>query len=167
MIAYCPGKIPHGMTNHQVVLYDFLSTACELAGVEPPENDGISFVPLLEGDIDNQEEHAYLYWGGGTFTPRAQAVRMGDWFAMRESMSEPIQLWNLVNDLECEHNVAVENPEIVKEVVKIMQNEHEDSEWYPNPGDSEEDIRLRKERAQQSGQMQEPIKANSIYPELN
>ncbi len=167
MMVYCPGKIPHSTTNHQVVLYDILTTACDLAGTEPPENDGISFVPLLQGDRDNQKEHAYLYWGGGTFTPRAQAIRMGEWFAIRNSEFEPIQLWNLTNDLECENNVAVENPELVKELEEIMMNEHEDSEWYQNPGDTEEDFGLKKKRAKKAGQMQEPTRANSIFPKLN
>jgi len=167
MIAYWPGKIQRGTTDHQVVLYDFLATACDLAGVEPPETDGITFVPLLQGDVDNQEEHAYLYWGGGTFTPQAQAIRMDDWFAMRNSILEPIQLWDLNNDIECKNNVAAENPEIVNEILNIMENEHEDSEWYQNPWESAEDYKLKKEKAQNDGQMQEPTRANSMYPELN
>ncbi|MDX8340696.1 arylsulfatase [Draconibacterium sp. IB214405] len=167
MLAYCPGKVQKGNTSHKVVLYDFLATACDMAGVNPPENDGLSFVPLLQGNTEQQEEHAYLYWGGGTFTPQAQAVRMGDWFATRNTPAEPLQLWNLKYDISCEKDVAKENPALVKEILEIMQNEHRDSEWYTNPGDTKQILKEKKEKAEKEGTMQVPVKANSVYPKIN
>ncbi|MEN8158307.1 MAG: arylsulfatase [Bacteroidota bacterium] len=164
MMAYCPGKVPAGTTSHQVVLYDFLATACDLAGVEPPENDGISFVPLLEGRNDQQEKHAFIYWGGGTYMPQAEAVRLGDWFGMRRRGEEPIQLWNLERDVACEDNVAGEHPGIVEEISQIMAREHEDSEWFQNPGESKEEIKAKRERARELNCIQRATRANSTYP---
>lgn len=42
-----------------------------------------------------------------------------------------------------------------------MQGEHQDSEWYQNPGESVEDIKLKREKAQKAGLMQTPVRANS------
>ncbi|MEN8118673.1 MAG: sulfatase/phosphatase domain-containing protein, partial [Bacteroidota bacterium] len=165
MIAYCPGIVPHATTDHQVVLYDFLTTACDMAGIEPLENDGISFVPLLEGNLEEQEVHEYMYWEGGTYMPQAQAVRMGDWFGMRQKYEEPIQLWNLKNDVSCEHNIADGNPEIVKEILEIMKREHVDSEWYQNPGETKEEIKAKWQKAIDMNSIQNAVKGNSIYPD--
>ncbi|MEN8122443.1 MAG: arylsulfatase [Bacteroidota bacterium] len=166
MIAYCPGIVPHATTDHQVVLYDFLATACDMAGVEPPENDGISFVPLLAGDTENQKEHDYFYWGGGTYMPQAQAVRMGKWFGMRQKYEEPIQLWNMENDISSEHNVADEHPEIIEKMIQIMEREHVDSEWFQNPGETKEEIKVKRQKAIDMNGMQKATKGNSIYPEV-
>uniref|UniRef100_UPI003217D8B0 arylsulfatase n=1 Tax=uncultured Draconibacterium sp. TaxID=1573823 RepID=UPI003217D8B0 len=165
MLAYCPGKIPHGTTDRQVVLYDFMATACELAGVEVPENDGISFVPLLEGNFEKQKEHEYLYWGGGTFTPRAQAVRMGDWFGMRNSPSDSLYLWNLKNDIGSEKNIASENPEVVRRILEIMKKEHIESDWYQNPEDTNAGMKIKTAKAKEAGIMQVPVTPNSTFPE--
>ncbi|MEN8226589.1 MAG: sulfatase-like hydrolase/transferase [Bacteroidota bacterium] len=164
MMAYWPERVPHGTTNHQVVLYDIMETACDLAGVEPPKNDGISFVPLLEGKPEKHKEHAFLYWGGGTYMPQAQAVRLGNWFGMRENSQEPVQLWDLENDLGCEHDVASGNPEIVAEILQIMKNEHIDSEWFQNPGESGDEIEAKREKAIELECMQKGTRANSTYP---
>ncbi len=165
LIAYCPGKIPHNTTAHPVVLYDLFATACDIAGVKSPENDGISIVPLLMGKPEKQKNHAFFYWGGGTFMPQAQAVRLGDWFGMRASINEPVQLWNLQKDLKCERNVAGENPSIIREILHIMEKEHEDSEWYENPGDSASDIKAKKEKAQKNNTMQNDIGPNTQFQE--
>jgi arylsulfatase A-like enzyme len=165
MLAYYPGKVPHATTDHQVVLYDFLATACDLAGIEQPENDGISFVPLLEGTPEKQKAHEYMYWGGGSYMPQAQAVRKGDWFGMRLNPQEPLQLWNVENDVGCEHDIAGEHPDLVKEILEIMEREHVDSEWYPNPGETEEQIQAKREKALRMKSMQNPTRGNSVFPE--
>lgn len=165
LIAYCPGIIPHETTGHPVVLYDLFATACDLAGISPADTDGISFVPLLMGNPRKQKEHEFFYWGGGSFMPQAEAVRLGDWFGMRKNIQDPVQLWNLKNDLGCDHDVAAENPAIIRRMVQIMEKEHVDSEWYENPGDSPADIQAKKDKALRTNSMQHEIKANTLYPE--
>jgi len=63
-IAHWPGKIQPGRTSdHPSAFWDFLSTACEVAGVEPPVDiDGISYLPELLGQSEAQKKHEYLYW---------------------------------------------------------------------------------------------------------
>ena len=133
MIANWPGKIkPNSTSNHISAFWDFLPTVCEIAQVNTPENiDGISFLPELIGK--KQKEHDYLYWEfheqGGK-----QAVRLGDWKGIRLKMNTnpnaPIELYNLANDIGEEYNIASKNPEIVKKISEIMDNEHSQSKEF-------------------------------------
>lgn len=132
-IARWPGVIePGSITFHNSAFWDFLPTACELAGVEAPENiDGISYLPEMLGKP--QQEHAYLYWEfheqGGK-----QAVRMGDWKGVRLNVKTekdaPIELYELqVDDAET-NNIADQHPEIVEKIKKIMEEAHHpDPDW--------------------------------------
>ena len=93
LIARWPGVVKPGtVSNHASAFWDFLPTACELAGVAPTDDtDGISFVPALLGR--EQPAHDYLYWKYG---PKS-AVRMGKWKAVRLKDDWPVELY----DLDC------------------------------------------------------------------
>jgi arylsulfatase A-like enzyme len=127
LVAWWPGKIKPGTTSdHISAFWDFLPTACEIAQITTPENiDGISYLPELLGN--EQKAHDYLYWEfheeGGK-----QAVRMGDWKAVRLNMGNnpdaPIALYNLANDAGEQNNVAPDHPEIVQQMADIMTKEH-------------------------------------------
>jgi len=131
-IAWSPGKIQAGTTNHIAAFWDFLPTACELAGVNAPEGiDGISYAPAVFGKKQNQ--HNYLYWEfheqGGK-----QAIRKGDWKAIRLNVSReehPVtELYNLANDPGEENNVADKYPEIVQEMDDIFATARtSDPDW--------------------------------------
>jgi arylsulfatase A-like enzyme len=123
MIAWWPGRIkPGSVTDHISAFWDFLPTACDVAGMAVPQDvDGISYLPVL---LDReQEKHEFLYWEffeqGGK-----QAVRKDKWKGVRLSMSEdpdaPIELYNLQNDLSENNNVAAKNPGIVVMMDSIM-----------------------------------------------
>ena len=84
-----------------------------------------SFLPELKGK--DQKKHPYLYWEflekGGR-----QAVRMNKWKAVRMNMSKdpdsPIELYNIDEDLGEQENLAVQYPEVLKEMNRIMNKEH-------------------------------------------
>ncbi|NQU45238.1 arylsulfatase, partial [bacterium] len=63
-IARWPGKIKPGRTtDHPSAFWDFMPTACELAGVDAPADiDGISYLPELLGNTEAQKKHEYFYW---------------------------------------------------------------------------------------------------------
>ncbi len=126
MIVRWPGHIAPGtVTNHVGYFGDFMATAAELAGGHAPEHlDSISFVPTLLGATKTQGEHQYLYW---EFYEGAssQAVRLGDWKAIRIPMlTGPIQLYNLADDLGETRDVAAAHPDVVREARDLMNFAH-------------------------------------------
>ena len=159
-------KIKPGTTGALVSLIDFPATACDLAGIDEPFTDGISLLPLMTGkSIPDGPLHEYLYWENGSFGAHAQAARFRNWFAFREHPDKPLELWDLSSDIPCNEDVAASNIRIVEEALQIFLENHEPSEWYVNPGDTEELIEYKRMKAEQEGSVQEPVRANSRYPE--
>jgi arylsulfatase A-like enzyme len=116
-IAWWPGTIAAGSDSDQpLAFWDYLPTACQLAGVEPPQGvDGISLVPTLLGQ--SQAGHQYLFWKFG----QKRAVRQGPWKAVQLSPQRPVELYNLADDLGETRDVAARHPEIVARMEEIMQ----------------------------------------------
>ncbi len=128
MIASWPGKIaPGSESGHISAFWDLLPTLCDLVGADVPANvDGISYLPELLGEAV-QEEHPFLYWefpaSGGQ-----QAVRMENWKAIRKNIHQgnlELELYNLEEDIQEQHNVAADEPEIVRQMELILESEHE------------------------------------------
>jgi arylsulfatase len=127
MIASWKGKIAPGSTSELIsAFWDVLPTLADVAGVKTPDNiDGISFLPELMGQ-DNQEQHEFLYWEFPSYTGQ-QAVRMGDWKAIRKNIFKgnmEIELYNLQKDPTEQQDLASENPEIIKRIEQLMKQEH-------------------------------------------
>ena len=133
-LAYWPSQItPNSKSDHISAFWDFFPTAIEIAGLDYNSSkiDGISFLPELKGE--NQKKHPYLYWEflekGGR-----QAVRMNQWKAVRMNMSKnpdsPIELYNVHQDIGEQENLAVQYPEVLKEVSRIMNKEHVSSRIF-------------------------------------
>ncbi len=127
-IARWPGKIkPGSVSDHPWAFWDFMPTACELAGVDPPEGtDGISFVPELLGKP--QKTHDFMYW---EFHERGstQAVRMGKWKAIRP-WGGKMRLYNLEKDLAEKHDLADLQPEIVEKIETYLAGARTKSEHW-------------------------------------
>lgn len=137
-ITWWKGHVKAGtITDLQVAFYDLMPTFCELAGVKDYEKkyrnrkvkddyfDGISFVPTLLGRVQTTK-HEYLYW---EFHETNQiGVRMGDW-KMVVIKGTP-HLYNLASDLHEDHDVAALHPDIVRQMVQIVQKEHVDSRLF-------------------------------------
>jgi arylsulfatase A-like enzyme len=129
-LARWPGKIHSGGTSDaQIAFWDFLPTMAELTGVAAPAVlDGISFLPAL---LDKpQRAHEYLYW---EFHERGfqQAVRQGDWKAVRLKRGAIPELYNLKNDLGETRNLAGDNPSRAEELGRLMDRGHVDSPDWP------------------------------------
>jgi len=129
MIARWPGMTEAGsVSDHMSAFWDFLPTFTELVGIGAPEDiDGISLLPILLGRPRQQKEHEYLYWE----YKRGQAVRLGDWKAVRPAANRSIELYNLRDDIGEQHNVAGENPEVVASIADIMEKGRTESELFP------------------------------------
>ena len=139
LIAWWPESIPAGgVTDHISAFWDFVPTACEVAGADAPEDtDGISYLPTLLGRGE-QRPHDYLYWefyeGGGR-----QAVRQGDWKAVRLDVQtqpeRPLELYDLSSDVGETRDVAAENREIVARLRGLMREAHVDSDRFQIAGE--------------------------------
>ena len=134
MIVSWKGKIGPGIqSDHISAFWDFLPTACDLAGVLPPTGiDGISMLPALRGK--EQPEHASLYWefteAGGS-----RAIRKENWKLVRNNVrSEPpgsIELYKLDVDPAEMYNVAEEYPEVVDHLLLEMDESRFENENFP------------------------------------
>lgn len=131
MIARWPGKIaPGSETQHPSAFWDFLPTATDLAGIDAPENiDGISMLPVLLGR--QQKSHEFLYWEFTFKGVTRQAVRMGDWKAMRKNPDAELELYDLKTDPSEKHNVAKKHRDIVEKISEYLKTARTDSPDFP------------------------------------
>jgi arylsulfatase len=129
MIARWPGHIKPGIvSDHQSGFWDFLPTFAGLAGKQAPGDiDGLSLLPTLLGTPQDQQQHEYLYW---EYHGR-QAVRLGNWKAQRHGVDEPIELYDLANDIGEQNDVSGEHPDIVAQIETIMTEGRTPSELFP------------------------------------
>jgi arylsulfatase A-like enzyme len=131
-IARWSGKIRPGQVSSQMwAFWDLLPTAAEIAGVEAPTGiDGISMLPATLGKP--RKDHEYLYW---EFFERGfdQAVRMGNWKAVRHGLDAPIELYNLEADLQETRDVAPDHSEVVRRMKEILQTARNESDEFPIP----------------------------------
>ncbi len=147
LIVRWPDRINQGeVSDHLSAFWDFLPTACDLAGVEPPSGvNGISYLPELLGN--QQSAHEYLYWEffkyhygwqPGDEGPRnhleSQALRMGFWKGVRTGINQdpqgPLQLFQLEEDPEEQNDIARLHPEIVEKLEELITNARRDSEFF-------------------------------------
>ena len=125
LIARWTGNIEPGTVSDHVGYFgDFMATFSDLASAETPEHiESISLTPIFKGS-DVQPQHPYLYW---EFYERGsrQAVREGDWKAVRQPMfTGEIELYNLSEDISESNDIASQHPEVVKRMASIMNEAH-------------------------------------------
>ena len=131
MISWMPGTVPAGRVSDQIwAMWDFLPTAAELARTGPPSNiDGISMVNAL---LDQPQEDAeYLYWEYLRNDQSKQAVRFGDWKAVRNNTYLPTELYDLSNDIGEENDLADQYPDIVARAEELFRTARTDNPEYP------------------------------------
>ena len=137
MIARWPGRIaPATTTDHVAAHWDVLPTLASAAGAKIPDTvelDGVSFLPTLLGRPD-QPRHDHLYWEYPA-GPGAQAVRLGDWKAVRlgvkRNPAAKVQLFNLKGDPAESRDVSAGHPDVVAKVEQLMQSARTESTVFP------------------------------------
>jgi arylsulfatase A-like enzyme len=135
-IAFWPGKIPVGAVSPYVgAFWDLFPTFEEAAGIPLTKgSDGLSILPVLEGHGAKAKRHAWLYWefheNGGR-----QAVRWGNWKGVRLDVNHvadpPVELYHLEQDPGEQHNIAVQHPDIVRQIKAIMKEAHRSNKDWP------------------------------------
>ena len=131
LIIRWPLRVAGGATcDLPCASWDFLPTAAEIIKTPPPQDiDGISLLPALLGQVQTNR-HEFLYWELHDHTFK-QAVRMGDWKAVRSGTDGPLELYNLKNDLGEKNNVADKNPGVVAKIEDYLKNARTDDPNWP------------------------------------
>lgn len=132
MIARWPGTVPAGRaSDHPWAHWDVLPTMADLGGgTTPGRIDGMSMARALRGIA--QPTHEYFYW---EFHERGfqQAVRTGDWKAVRNAAGAPLELYDLTRDPDESTDVAAGNPDVVARISNYLETARTPSERWPTP----------------------------------
>jgi arylsulfatase A len=123
LIVYWPGVTPSGSESATpVITMDLYPTVLAMTGLEAEADailDGVSLVPLLEQSGDLAERslfwhypHYQHYQQEGT-TPYG-AIRRGDHRLIEFYDDNPIELYNLRDDIGERNNLAASSPELVE-----------------------------------------------------
>ena len=133
LIARWPQRIRAGTTTgHPSAFWDYLPTACEIAGIpvpSPARIDGISYLPTLLGRDAEQKQHQYLYWASSEGTTSV-GVRKGDWKLVQyRKQTNPTsqadkgpdwRLFDLKTDIGEQNDIADKHPEVVNEILNLL-----------------------------------------------
>jgi arylsulfatase A-like enzyme len=125
MIVRWSGKTDAGrVCNVPWYFADFLPTAAEVSGLQAPGDiDGKSVLPTIIGS--SQPVHEHLYWEQNVHSRQTlsivperlqQAVRKGDWKAVMPAPDQPLELYNLAEDIGETTDVADAEPTVVAEI---------------------------------------------------
>ncbi|MCF6238284.1 MAG: hypothetical protein L3J79_05650 [Candidatus Marinimicrobia bacterium] len=126
-IAKWPDHIaPNTTSDHISSTQDVMATIFDLLDLPLDQiHDGISMAPTLLNQ-ESQQEHDYLYWefpeSGGQ-----RALRWGDWKAYNEQLKSgdtTIYLYNLVEDIKEQNDIAESHPDRIEFVREIFKKEH-------------------------------------------
>jgi len=128
-IARWPGRIAAGVTSPHVSDFaDMFPTFVELAGRTIPNGlDGVSLVPTLLGQPERQASRDLFYWEAAP----QQAIRVGDWKAVRMAQGRPLELYHLGRDVGEVNNLAAQHPDIVTRFEGLLKASRFDSPEFP------------------------------------
>ncbi len=146
-IVWQPGTVPAGTVCDELAsTMDLLPTFAKLAGGSAPTDriiDGLDVAPLFFGEPGATTPHdAYYYYQ----QDELQAVRSGPWklfLPIEANATHPhfkkgeaptALLFNVVDDIASEHNVAAEHPDVVTRLLAIAETAREDLGDKGKPG---------------------------------
>ncbi len=102
-----------------IISMDLMPTICHLAGVDLSEGavaDGVDLLPLLEEGIRPGRESLFWHfphYRTGDIKPFS-IIRKGDWKLIRRYEGEPLELYNLQEDLSETYDRSPDYPDLVK-----------------------------------------------------
>jgi arylsulfatase A-like enzyme len=124
-----PGVIkPGSRTERMTLTMDVFATACEAAGVTPPQGiDGVSFLPTLLGKEQSSPKRDLYFvrreggpaYGGKTI----DAFRRDDWKLLQDSPFQPLELYNLKSDPQETTDLAAKNRKVFNELAAALRQQ--------------------------------------------
>ncbi len=112
-------------------LWDVFPTVMEAAySAAPRDIDGISLLPTLTGQTQTNR-HEFLYWETHGTNGFCQAVRMGDWKALRAGADGPLELYNLKADPTEKTNVADQHIDELARIATYLKSARTPDEHWP------------------------------------
>lgn len=129
-IVRWPGTIAAGSLSDEPIYFpDFLPTAMALAGAAPRLGDGVDISALLQHEGARLKPR-YFYWE--TYEPEfRQAVRCGNWKAVRLSKGLALELYDLKSDPRETRNIAASHPEVIAQLEDYLKTARTASLEYP------------------------------------
>jgi arylsulfatase A len=129
-IVRWPGKVEAGTVSDALVHQaDLFATIADLTGESPAPDEGedsFSLLPILSGNANSIREHAVSNSVRGV-----PAVRSGPWkyipvpgsggWGKGGDQSQPVQLYNLAEDIGEANNLAADMPEKVQEMRDLLE----------------------------------------------
>ncbi|MGC3967401.1 MAG: arylsulfatase [Pirellulales bacterium] len=153
-VARWPAKIPAGSVSDRTICHvDLLATVAAVIGGKIPNNageDSVSFLSAMIGSGDVEPRLPLVHQGGSGHL----AIRRGDWvlIAARSGQAnspalgepewlkkkrgytdhdQPGELYNLRDDLIEARNLYAEKPELVAEMMQLLQKQVDDGRSTP------------------------------------
>jgi len=130
------GKIPENVVNDELLTtMDFLPTFADISGAELSREitlDGKSFSDVILRNEKSKHDRFYYYsythlqavrdkeWK--LVLPRKAKPKYMKWAARKVERVKEVQLFNLKNDKEEQHNLAEQHPEKVKELMLLIED---------------------------------------------
>lgn len=152
-------------SNVPVITQDLFATICEVCGLSSPEKiDGRTILPQLKGS--KEIVHDALYWHYPHYANQGSkpggAIRSGDYKLIEYYENGRRELFNVKSDVSESRNLAVEQPEVVKELAAKLEKWRQEvgalmptknPDYIPNPPDKEGKITMHARTAEVHGTM--------------
>ncbi|MEZ6117345.1 MAG: sulfatase [Pirellulaceae bacterium] len=125
-----PNHIQSGRrTNQPVLTMDLYPTLCEIAGINLANQhvpvDGISIRPLLAGEPQETSDRDLFFHrreGGDRYGGLViNAVRRGNWKLLQNSPFAPLELYNLADDPQEQHDLAETQRDIFRSLSTALR----------------------------------------------
>ena len=132
--AWWPGTVSAGrVTDEPWAFWDLLPTFAKLGQAKIPKGfkpDGYSLVEFFKGGSAPKRD--YFYWElheRGSI----QAIRWGNWKAVRPKRGGAVELYNLDDDLGETKDLATAHPKLVTKAIEMMNAARTAHPDWPDP----------------------------------
>ena len=123
-----PGHTRAGTISTEAVCNtDLLPTLCDIADLKPPADralDGASLVPIFDGKPVQRPHPLYWQYDFAISKPWTVALRDGPWKLLANPALDQFELYNVVDDIGEQSNLASQQPERVTKMTAEMKRLH-------------------------------------------